>query len=190
MRGESLNIAILDRDGVINEDKGYVHSWENFTFTHKCVDGLKLLQNSGYKIIIVTNQSGIARGYYTISDVVKLHNKLRHHLLGYGIHILDIFFCPHLKNGTVSNYAVDCACRKPNIGMLKIIMKKYNFHKSKSLVIGDRMSDMYFGYNYGIKELILVNSKASDNKPQKMRIQSFDSFYDAAKMIHQRSSQI
>ena len=105
--------AFLDRDGVINKDYGYVHKWEDFKFCDGVFEGLKSLIEMGYKIIIITNQSGIARGFFTEKDYEKLTTNMTNFLKEKQIFITAIFHCPHHPNFSY-NYSSICNCRKPN----------------------------------------------------------------------------
>ena len=113
-----MNKAVfLDRDGTINVEKNYLHKIEDFEFLPGVIEGLSLLNNAGYKLIIVTNQSGIGRGYYTENDFITLNNWMLDVLKSNGIIISKVYYCPHLPDAKVEKYRMDCECRKPKLGM-------------------------------------------------------------------------
>lgn len=129
-----MNKAVfLDRDGTINVDYGYVHEYEKFDFIDGVTDTLKALQQAGYLLIIITNQSGIARGYYTEEDLNELHKKVCKDLENEGIYITQIYYCPHLSG---------CTCRKPLLGMFYQAAKEHNIDMSSSIAIGDNLRDL------------------------------------------------
>ena len=144
-----MKAVFLDRDGVINEDYGYVHKIEDFKFRDGVFKGCKYLQDKGYKLFIVTNQSGINRGYYSTDDFLKLTEWMKEEFLKEGIEIVDVEFCPHKPDE-------GCVCRKPNIGMITNLVKKYNIDLNNSVMIGDKESDMQLADNAGIAKKILI----------------------------------
>jgi D-glycero-D-manno-heptose 1,7-bisphosphate phosphatase len=121
----------LDRDGVINLNKeGYIHRIEDFEFVPGAIKGLKLLSDTDYKLIIISNQSGIARGYYKRSDVEKLHAWMLQQLKENGVHIDSIYYCPHGPED-------GCHCRKPKIGMFQRAAKRFGLSLVKSWFVDD-----------------------------------------------------
>jgi D-glycero-D-manno-heptose 1,7-bisphosphate phosphatase len=128
---------ILDRDGTLIEDKNYAYKIEDFELLPGVIDGLKLLQND-FLFFIVTNQSGIGRGYYTIQDFQKFNNYLIEVLKKQKIEILKTYFCPHLKED-------NCECRKPKTKFIDDIVKEYNVNIKESWMIGDHPFDIEFG---------------------------------------------
>jgi D-glycero-D-manno-heptose 1,7-bisphosphate phosphatase len=158
MREIQMKVAFLDRDGVINQEVNYLHKIEDFEFTSNSIQGIKRLIEYGYQIIIVTNQAGIAKGYYTIHDYELLTEWYRGELAKYGINILDIFYCPHHPEGSVAEFSIECTCRKPNSGMLDFAASKYNIDINKSLLIGDKESDLLAGMKFGISKLYMVET--------------------------------
>lgn len=151
--------AFIDRDGVINEDYGYVSKWKNFVFINGALDALQTFKRCGYKIIIITNQSGIARGFFSEEEYYLLTKNIKKSIKKYGITIDDIYHCPHLPEGVVEDYAVDCDCRKPKIGMIVRASKDHNIDLDKSILIGDKRSDIQCGINAGIKSNFLISDK-------------------------------
>jgi D-glycero-D-manno-heptose 1,7-bisphosphate phosphatase len=154
-----MNKAIfLDRDGVINIDHEYVHKIENFKFIPKTFEALKKVQDSKeYKLIIVTNQSGIGRGYYTLEDYKKVEKHMLDCFKKEGIKIEKIYFCPH-------NYDANCECRKPKTYFLKKAKKEFDLDLDKSYMIGDKTTDIKFGNDGGCKSiLVLTGEKGEDS---------------------------
>ena len=139
----SLKTIFLDRDGVINQDLKYVYKINDFIFIKGIFESCLYLQNLGYKIIIVTNQSGISRGYFSENDYQKLTKWMLNEFNNNQINILDIFYCPH---GPKSN----CSCRKPNTGLLIEAQMKYSIDMENSWMIGDKESDISAAINAGV----------------------------------------
>lgn len=142
--------AFLDRDGVINVDHGYLYRWEDFEFVPGAIEAMRLLQDRGYLLVIVTNQSGVARGMYGEAEVQQLHEQLRAHLALQGIELAAIQYCPHHEKGTVPAYAITCDCRKPRPGMLLAAVQALGIELSQSVMFGDKPSDIEAGAAAGV----------------------------------------
>lgn len=137
-----MNKALfLDRDGIINVDTAYLHKPEDVVFVDGIFDLCKAAEEKGYILIIVTNQAGIARGYYTEEDVVSLHVWLKEQFKKRDINITDIFYSPYHTDGIVKKYVKDSECRKPKPGMFIEAAEKYDIDFSLSLMVGDKLSD-------------------------------------------------
>jgi len=151
--------AFLDRDGVINIDSGYVSRWEDFRFVPGVFEFLRGLVSKGYLLVIVTNQSGIARGLFTEAEYESLTRKYLAELANRGIPIAGVYYCPHHPEGIVSPYARRCDCRKPAPGMILQAIKELEIHPASSLLIGDSERDLAAGRAAGVGQLILMTDR-------------------------------
>lgn len=147
--------AFLDRDGVINVDVlDYTSKIKDFTFLPGVFEGLKTLQNSGYLLIIITNQGGITKGIYTKEDVDTLHNWMRTELEKQGITITAIYFCPH------HDVSGKCLCRKPGSVMLEKAIARFDIDATQSFFMGDKDTDAQAAERAGVRPVkVVVNSE-------------------------------
>jgi D,D-heptose 1,7-bisphosphate phosphatase len=152
-------IIFLDRDGVINKDFGYVHKIKDFKFLPNIFEILKKLQNLGYEFIIITNQSGIARGYFTETDFKLVTDYMLNEFNKNGIKILDIFYCPYHPEGKINKYSKESKCRKPNTGMIEDALNKYRIDLKNSVLIGDKLSDIELGLKFDLKCILMNKNK-------------------------------
>ena len=150
-----VKALFLDRDGIINVDSGYVSKIENFTFSEAIFELLTLFKNSGYLLFIVTNQSGIGRGYYTLNDFHTLTQWMIKTLAEKKINIEKVAYCPHAPEE-------NCLCRKPSTGMVDNICQEYNIDLSHSWLIGDKQSDIDLAHNSQIAHTIAISNKKID----------------------------
>jgi len=158
--GRKIETAVfLDRDGVINNDTGYVHTIKEFQFLPGVIDALKRLSGSDYKLFIITSQSGIGRGYYTERDFKKLNDWMLDDLKMNGVDIDRVYHCPHTPEDR-------CACRKPGIGMLEKAVEDFDVSLSGSWLVGDKDSDVLTGRRANVKT-IKVGSKIAEKLPTK-----------------------
>lgn len=139
----------LDRDGVINKEKGYVVRLEDFVFTDNIFSSLEKLQKAGFMFVVITNQSGIAKGLYRHEDVEVIHNYLLKTMKENGISIAEIYYCPHHPD------VEPCICRKPDSGMIEKAIARFNIDVTKSWFIGDKERDMQAAEKAGIKAIII-----------------------------------
>ena len=134
-----MNKAIfLDRDGTINIEKNYLYKIDDFEFLPRCIDALRLLQNAGYKLIILTNQSGIARGFYSEKDFLKLNEWMICELAKHSVSIERVYYCPHLPDAKMEMYRKICECRKPKIGMFTQAIEEFNLDIRQCYAVGDK----------------------------------------------------
>lgn len=140
--GCQMNKAVfLDRDGTINKDKGYLYRIEDFEFIPGSIEGLKIFQDAGYKLILITNQSGIARGYYTEKDYKVLTEWLLRQFYDVGIEIARCYYCPHHPEAKILKYRFECECRKPAISLFQKAVNDFNLDLDNCIAIGDRVRD-------------------------------------------------
>jgi D-glycero-D-manno-heptose 1,7-bisphosphate phosphatase len=147
----AIKTIFLDRDGVVNKDVNYAYKIVDFEFIDGIFEVCIYFQNLGYKIIIVTNQSGISRGYYSENDFQTITSWMLAQFKKNNINILDIFHCPHSPDS-------GCNCRKPKPGMLLNARNKHNIDMHDSWIIGDKEADIIAGIGSGITNTILIKS--------------------------------
>ena len=147
----TIKTIFLDRDGVINKEINYLHKIEDFEFINGVFEACQYLKRLDYKIIIITNQSGISRGYYSEKDFQIITNWMISEFKKKNIIILDVFHCPHLPES-------NCNCRKPKPGMLLEAKYKHNINMKNSWMIGDKEADIIAANSSGITNTILVKS--------------------------------
>jgi D-glycero-D-manno-heptose 1,7-bisphosphate phosphatase len=145
-------IIILDRDGVINYDSpAYIKSPEEWLAIPGSLEAIADLNRAGYHVVVATNQSGIARQYYDVAMLDRIHEKMLRELAAVGGYIDEIFFCPHLPEA-------DCLCRKPKPGLLQQIKEKYQLNLSEVFFIGDKLTDVVAGKAVGCKPLLVLTA--------------------------------
>jgi D-glycero-D-manno-heptose 1,7-bisphosphate phosphatase len=143
--------VFFDRDGVLNQDRGYIYRIQDFVWIAGAREGIRLANQLGFYVFVVTNQSGVARGYYSEHHVRQLHAWMQNHLNNFGAYIDDFRFCPHHPNATLPEYRKVCTCRKPQPGMIHDLLSAWNVNPEQSLFIGDKPSDLQAAAAAGIK---------------------------------------
>ena len=147
IRRQTLKKAVfLDRDGTLIEDLGYVHRIEDLHFLPGVIEGLKILREN-FLFFIITNQSGIERGFYTVNDFHTLHNYFLNQLRSHGIEIERTYYCPHISG---------CDCKKPSTKFINEAIRRYDIESSESWVIGDHPSDIVMGRSARCKTVYLL----------------------------------
>lgn len=134
--------VFIDRDGTLNVEKDYVFKIADFEFIEGAIEAIRLLNDNYFKVVVISNQSGIARGFYTPNDVHILHDHIERELRKQKAHIDAFFYCPHHPEGSIDEFRRVCDCRKPNPGMVLQAQEKLNLDLARSYVIGDNLSDI------------------------------------------------
>lgn len=153
-----MNKAIfLDRDGTLNVDHGYVHQIDDFQFIEGSIEALQELKNMGYLLVLVTNQSGIARGYFSEDQFLSLTEWMDWSLADRGVDLDGIYYCPHHPEGK-GEFKQDCDCRKPKAGMLLQAIKELNIDPERSFMVGDKIEDLQAGFAAKVRSKVLVKT--------------------------------
>ncbi len=148
--------VFLDRDGTINEEVGYVNHIERFNLLPRAGQAIRLLNQRGWKVVVITNQSGVARGYFPESLIDQVHQKMRDLLKKDGAHLDGIYYCPHHPEIGIPPYRQKCRCRKPATGLIEAAVKELNLDPSGSYMVGDRGADIEFARRVGAKAILVL----------------------------------
>lgn len=164
-----LNKAIfLDRDGCLIEEKDYLSCVEDLEIFDFSYDAVKKMKEKGYMVFVLTNQSGVARGYFTEEDVKNINKEIQSCFNAHKTSIDGFYYCPHYKGGKVKEYAIDCDCRKPKIGLIKQVLKDFpNIDLSQSYMIGDKFSDVQMAHNAGCKGILVKTGHGKEELKSK-----------------------
>ena len=153
-----MNKAVFfDRDGVLNEEVGYLFEVEKFRWTTDAIDAIKFCNEKNFLVIVVTNQSGVARNFYTEDDIKKIHDFMQTDLKKFSAHIDAFYYCPHHPEGVVEKYKKICDCRKPKPGMIFQAAKDFDIDLKQSILFGDSQRDIESANNAGLKAGIFFN---------------------------------
>ncbi|MDB2676311.1 HAD family hydrolase [Amylibacter sp.] len=159
-----LNKALfLDRDGVVNQDHGYVHKIKDFKFIDGIFDLTRAAISKGYLIFIITNQAGIGRGYFSVSDFDLLTFWMCEQFNDQGVSVSKVYYSPFHPEHGIGYFKKDDMSRKPNPGMIIQAVDEFNINLSESILIGDKLSDIQAGLNAGVRTNICVRSNISDS---------------------------
>ena len=146
--------VFFDRDGTLNVDVHYLHRIEDFRWCEGAVEAVRYCNENGYLVIVITNQSGVARGYFPEEDVKRLHDWMNEELRRQNAHIDAFYYCPHHERGTVPEYTKKCECRKPSPYLVEEACRTYRIDKEPSILIGDKESGMMCAENANIRGVI------------------------------------
>ena len=181
--------VFLDRDGTINEEVGYVDNLNMVKLIDGAAEAIKAFNEEGYKVIVVSNQSGVARGYFTEEFVIETNNQIQSLLAKDGARVDAFYYCPHHIKGVVEKYLIECKCRKPSTEMLEKARYDLDVDISSSIMIGDKITDIEFAKNGGLTSILLLTGFGEDelvkikenDSPEPDYI--FPSILEAAKFI-------
>lgn len=152
-------VVFLDRDGTLNVERGYIHELENLDLIDGAAQAIKTLNQNGIAAILVTNQTGAARGFYPEEHILALNKRLCDLLENEGAHLDAVYYCPHLskvEGGKIDPYAIVCDCRKPEVGLVEQAYKEHqNLEKALSYVVGDKSTDVELAINCGAKGVLV-----------------------------------
>ncbi|MEG0215712.1 MAG: HAD family hydrolase [Hungatella sp.] len=186
-------IVFLDRDGTINEEVHYLYQPEDLQILPGVPRAMKAFRDAGYKVVVVTNQAGVARGYYSCADVERLHAYLNEQLQKEGAWIDHFFYCPHHPEHGIGEYKTECTCRKPGIGMFQMAEEFYEVDKARSYMIGDKLLDIEAGNRYGVTGILVgtgygasIHRQQADNKEEWIYEFYAEDLMGAARIIMQR----
>ncbi|MBW1823854.1 MAG: HAD family hydrolase [Deltaproteobacteria bacterium] len=181
--------VFMDRDGTISEEVGYLNELDQLRLIPKSVEAIKLINESGLMAIVITNQSGVARGYFTEEMVHRVHEKMEKLLDERDVHLDGIYHCPHHPEGVVESYRKTCNCRKPASGLLKKASKDHGIDLAASYIVGDKLIDIELAYKVGAKGILVLTGYGKDelekinDVPEIRPAYVADTLFDAAKWI-------
>jgi D-glycero-D-manno-heptose 1,7-bisphosphate phosphatase len=155
--------VFLDRDGVINQDPPhYAHRIDQLNIIPGSAEAIRLLNEKGFIVIVITNQSGVARGMYNEEDIAFFHAEMQRRLNENNAHIDAFYYCPHHPEAVVDKYRIDCECRKPKTGMILKAAKDFGFDPSGSFLVGDKWFDVIAGKDAGCKTILVMTGHGRD----------------------------
>lgn len=174
----------LDRDGTINVEKDYLHKIEDFEFETGALEALKIFEELGYIVIVVTNQSGIARGYYTEVDLERLNSYMMIKVKENGGNISKCYYCPHHSEKGLDQYKIECNCRKPEAGMLINAIGEYDIDVEKSYMVGDKISDIQAGEKVKVTPVLVKTGYGKKTlEKENITCEIYDNLLEFAKSI-------
>jgi D-glycero-D-manno-heptose 1,7-bisphosphate phosphatase len=181
--------VFLDRDGTINEEVGYINRPDQLVIFPFASDGIRIINNLDLKVIIVTNQSGIARGYFSESQLFKIHRHMMDILTDEGVRIDGIYYCPHHPLEGKGRYLTECSCRKPKPGMINQAATDQQIDLTKSYMIGDRFNDIRFAKTMNLKSALVMTGYGREEYTNQREAWPFmpdmigETMFDIAKQI-------
>ncbi|MDL1956816.1 MAG: HAD family hydrolase [Candidatus Desulfofervidus auxilii] len=153
---EKNQAVFLDRDGTINEEMGYINHPDRLIILPKVPEAIRLLKEHHFKVILITNQSGAAKGYFPLSFIEEIHALLQEKLNKYGANLDAIYYCPHHPEAVIPELRKNCFCRKPNPGLIYQAQKEFDLDLKKSYTVGDRFIDIELAYKAGTKSILVM----------------------------------
>lgn len=180
-------IVFLDRDGTICEDSDYLDDWRKMKLYPYAYEAVKLIREKNYEIYILTNQSGVARGKFSIDEAERQRNFVLNYLNKEMIIVKDYLFCPHHRDGVVKEFSFDCECRKPKTGLIEKNMNISDIDKENSYMVGDKLIDVEFALNLGVKAVLVMTGYGKDEikkaKDRNLDFATYENIYEFAKNL-------
>lgn len=167
---------ILDRDGTINVEKNYISKIEDFEFIENVPEAIKKMNKLGYKVIIISNQSGIGRGYFSEMELRRLNDYMLNQLKNMGAIIDEIYYCPHYNK----NKQTECNCRKPKLGLYKQAINNFNIDTSLSWAVGDKITDLIGPQRIGIKTALVLTGYGLEESKKSPDVTKYRNLYEFA----------
>lgn len=174
----------IDRDGTINEEMGYINHLKRFVLLPGVGKAVELLNRHGYWVIVISNQSGVARGYFPVELVHSVHSYMKTLLKKEDAIVDGIFFCPHYPNGVIPEYSISCNCRKPATGLIHNACKKFDVDVTKSYVIGDRLTDIEMAKRFGLEGILVTTGYGLGEEKFVLPKSPFEPTYIAKDLLH------
>ena len=148
--------VFIDRDGTVNEQRGYINHINRFIILPGAGRAISLLNKHNWIVVVTSNQSGVARGYFPIELVDEIHELMKRELAKDNAYVDEVYFCPHHPDGAVREYRKECSCRKPNIGLIEKARSQFDIDMDRSYVIGDRWLDIAFAHNAHLPGILVL----------------------------------
>ena len=156
LRSTPTPAVFLDRDGTISDEVGYINHLSRLRVFPWSGEAIRKLNRTGRPVVVVTNQSGVARGYFTERLVRQVHEKIAREIAVHGARVDAYYYCPHHPSGRVAAYRKDCDCRKPSTGMVMEAARKFSVDLPSSYIVGDSYRDMQLGFNAGTRTILVM----------------------------------
>ncbi|MBT5953811.1 HAD family hydrolase [bacterium] len=182
----SKKAIFFDRDGTLIVEKNYLKNSSDVILENRVIESLHLLKDDGFLFVIITNQSGIGRGYFTEEDYLDVHLEVVAQFREHGIEFLDDYYCPHHPTKGIGSFKQECLCRKPGTLLIEQAVKEFNLNISESVFVGDKSSDIQAGLSAGMLSVHVQTGHDSFDKICKEfngTVSSFPDLYEASKFI-------
>lgn len=192
MKKLEKSVVFIDRDGTINEEAGYINHIDSFRIFEFVPQAIRLLNVHNILAIVITNQGGIARGYFSEKLVNEIHNKMISDLKEKGAVIDGLYYCPHYPKAKHPEYGIDCDCRKPKDGLIKQAMNDFCIDRNKMFVVGDKWTDIELGEKIGAKKILvetgygkgeLIDKKDNTIQPDIVASNLLTAVYEVLKIL-------
>jgi D-glycero-D-manno-heptose 1,7-bisphosphate phosphatase len=182
---ENRRAVFLDRDGTLNKEVNYLHRTENFEWVEGAPEAVKRLNTLGVCVIVVTNQAGVAHGYFEEKDVENMHTHMREELKKYGAEIDSFYYCPFHPDGEVKEYRKKSKFRKPGVGMYQQAIEEWSVNPNESFVVGDKNSDLIPGGELGM-DAIKVKTGHDEDSDEKIAKHTVQNVLEAVRLVERK----